>query len=218
MNYKTIDKKWPVKALIREKTFQEVVHSWLRDEWSFPHYDQIRPTIPSAIIDSPNFSDENENNQRLQLLRYVRKPMIDPIPSNTEWYVISFKKDDLDRTFIVPSDDWLPLTNNSYQILEAIKNVESQIDHAPKIREVRNAIERDSVGRNLILVTSSLESPFTIIEGNHRAVAFTSKALDETPDMIIEEVFLGVSPQMKDYIWHIESRLPGNPRLLKPTS
>lgn len=207
---------WPKKKLGKQKTFNEIIHSWLKDEWYLSHYDQIRSTVLNTIIDNPNFDDEDENMKRLELLRYVRKPMIDPIPIDTKWYVISFKKDDLDRTFIVPSDDWLPLTDNSYQILQAIKNAESNIDHAQKIRDVKNSIDKTSVGRNLILVASSLESPFTVIEGNHRAVAFASKALeDETKDTIVAEVFLGISPQMENYIWHIESRAPGNPRFLK---
>ncbi len=132
--------------------------------------------------------------------------MVDPLPSDTEWYVIDFNKDDLNRTFIVPSADWLPLTNNTFHILEALKNVESNLDHSDRIREIKAAINNGNVSKNLILVASSSESFFTIIEGNHRAVAFTSKALENSREIMIEEIFLGISPQMKSYIWHIESR------------
>lgn len=199
---------WPVKKLGRQKTFDEIVHSWLKDEWYLNHYDQLRQTVAMKILDDPDFFNEGENKTRLELLRHVRQPMVDPLPNDTEWYVIDFNKDDLNRTFIVPSSDWLPLTNNTFHILEALKNVESNLDHADRIREIKAATDNGNVSKNLILVASSSESLFTIIEGNHRAVAFASKALENSGEAIVEEIFLGISPQMKSYIWYIESRFP----------
>lgn len=200
-------KPWPIKKLGKQKTFDEIVHSWLKDEWYLPHYNQIRQNISSKLIANPDFSDTNENRIRLELLRCVRQPMIDPIPSDTQWYVIDFNKEDLNRTFIVPSDDWFPMTNNSYRILEAIKNVGGNLNHADRVRKIMDSVVGENVSKNLILVASSPESPFTVIEGNHRVVAFVSKALNNSEtDIIIEEIFLGISPQMKGYIWHIESR------------
>lgn len=200
---------WPVKKLGRRKSFNEIVHSWLKDEWYLNYYDQLRQTTPVKILEDPDFSNADENKTRLELLRHVRKPMVDPLPNDTEWYIINFNKEDLSRTFIVPSADWLPLTNNTFHILEALKNVESNLDHAGRIREIKVAIGNGNVSKNLILVASNSESFFTVIEGNHRAVAFAGKALENSElDFIVEEVFLGISPQMKSYIWHIESRFP----------
>lgn len=199
--------QWPTKKLGVDAIFPEVVHSWLKDEWHFANYDLIRESIPADLINNPDFSNGKENSKRLELLRTVRQPMIDSIPIDTEWHRIDFCKDDLGRTFIVPSADWLPLTNNSYQILEGVKNIESDFDHARKIREIKTAIDGGNVSKNLILVATSSESVFTIIEGNHRAVAFASEAMEhEDGDPIIEKIFLGISSQMKNYIWHIESR------------
>lgn len=198
---------WTVKKLDKRKTFEEIVHSWLKDEWHFSQYNQLRQSIPVKIIDDPDFSDGEENKKRLELLRYVRQPMIDPLPKDTQWYEIDFNRDDLSRTFIVPSADWLPLTNNTYHILEALRNIASNLDHANRIREIKEAIDGENVSKNLILVASSPESFFTIIEGNHRAVAFAKKTLEDGRETIAEEIFLGISSQMKSYIWHIESRL-----------
>lgn len=198
---------WPTKKLGKQKTFDEIVHSWLKDEWYLPHYNQIRQNTPSRIIENPNFSDPNENKTRLELLRCVRQPMIDLIPSDTQWYVTDFNRGDLNRTFIVPSSDWLPITNNSYSVSEAVKNVGSNLDHADRIRKIKDCANGENVSKNLILVASSPESLFTVIEGNHRVVAFVSEVLNNTEtNMIVEEIFLGISPQMKNYIWHIESR------------
>lgn len=197
---------WPTKKLGKQKIFDEIVHSWLKDEWYLSRYDGIRQQISPSVIDNPNFFDPNENKIRLELLRYVRYPMVDPIPNNTQWYVIDFNKEDLERTFIVPSDDWLSITNNIFRFLEALKNIESNFLHADRIREIKAAVNDGNVSKNLILVASSPESFFTIIEGNHRAVALASKALDHNEKSIVNEMFLGISPQMRNYVWHIESR------------
>ena len=125
---------WPTKKLGKQKTFDEIVHSWLKDEWFLSHYNQLRQNIPPNIVENPNFLNAEENKTRLELLRYVRRPMVDPLPNSTEWYVTDFNKEDLNRTFIVPSSDWLPITNNSYRILEAVKNIGGDLNHEDKIR------------------------------------------------------------------------------------
>ena len=198
---------YPTKKLGERKTFDEIIHSWLKDEWYLSNYNQVRQITPSEFINNPNFSNTEENKVRLELLRSIRSPMVDPLPKDTEWYVTDLKKGDIKRIYIVPSSDWLSLTSNSYSILEAVKNIDSNLDHASKIREIKTNLNEGSLSKNLILVASSPESPFTIIEGNHRAVALLSKAIDSKIEPIVEKIFLGISPEMKSYIWHIESRV-----------
>src|SRR3989344_767302 len=119
----------PTKELGGLRTFDEVIYSWLRDEWYLPHYNQLKRETPQKIIENPNLSDIKENKIRLDLLRPVRSPMIDPLPIDTKWYTVSLNKGDVERTFIVPSSDWLPITKDSYSILEAMKNIDSGLDH-----------------------------------------------------------------------------------------
>lgn len=203
--------KFPAKKLGKKVTFSKIVHSWLKDEIYLSQYDQVRDKLPSNILQKPHFDNLNENQIRLQLLRAVRGTMIYPLPPDTEWFEMNFTKKDLERTFIVPSPDWLPLTNQTYHIIEALKNIDSELDHASKIRSIKSSNE-GSIGKNIIIVASSLESLFTVIEGNHHSIAFSSKAMaNNRIEDIFKKVFIGISSQMKGYIWHIESRIVPNP-------
>lgn len=54
-------------------------------------------------------------------------------------------------------------------------------------------------------MASDINSVLTIVEGNHRAIAIFADSFNHNAqDPIIQEVFVGVSPNMRQYIFHIE--------------
>jgi hypothetical protein len=84
-----------------------------------------------------------------------------------------------------------------------MQNLNMNDSHADKIRDIRASLA--TVGRRLILAASDINSVLTIIEGNHRAIAIFADALDHgAHHPIISEVFVGVSPNMRRYMFYIE--------------
>ncbi len=183
--------------------FEAVVQAWLKAEWYGDFFNPVRTYIPQAVIDSEDFNNQQNNELRYWLLRASRFNMLDTLPAGITWYSATYDTADIGRTFIVPSNDWGPISGNTYQPYAIMRNLTTNDTHAVRIRDIRGSIP--TIDRKLILVTSDINSVLTIIEGNHRAIAIFADALDcGAQDPIIGQVFVGVSPNMRQYMFHIE--------------
>jgi hypothetical protein len=189
--------------IIRQIPFEEVIQAWLKAEWFSDFFDPVRNYIPQSLIDDEDFSNQQNSELRHWLLRALRFIMLDLLPANITWHSATYERADMNRTFIVPSMDWGPVSQNTYQPYAIMQNLNTNDSHAVKIRDIRASLS--TIDRRLILVTSDINSVLTIIEGNHRAIAIFADALDRgAQDPIIREVFVGVSPNMRQYRFHIE--------------
>src|SRR5665213_3548206 len=157
--------------IIREENFDKVVHAWLTAEWKKHNYDREHSHLTARIIDNPDFDNEQENDVRLQLLRRFRSTIIDPLPHNTVWHTAIFEYNDIERFFVVPSADWLPISKNSYRIQDTVANIGTQLEHGLWIQEIYNRLPNPQLDPKIIMVASSENSPLTMIEGNHRGAA-----------------------------------------------
>lgn len=95
------------------------------------------------------------------------------------------------------------ITKGTFSIVDAvsglIENPKSTRDYN-SINDISNHI--DSINKEIILLASSPSSRFTVIEGNHRAIALARRLM--SGDIKDFKVLLGVSPFMKDYEFSIE--------------
>ncbi len=191
---------------MKRVSFDVVVQAWLRAEWFSPNNGAIRNSNQAleSLVNGENFDNQLDNQSRLKILREVfgRSLMIDPLPSDTEWYSASYDKEDIERTYHV-SDEWNFLSNDTHHPLKVMKNLHLDDDRAKKINDIISSLSQKTLDRRLILVGTDTNSRLTIIEGNHRAVAIFKDAGERNiQNPIIEEVFVGISPHMKDYIFH----------------
>jgi len=197
--------------LIKEVPFAAVVQAWLKAEWQRDtFFDPIRSYIPQSLIDDEDFSNQQNNDLRYWLLRTTRFPILLPLPQDVIWYSAAYEIADVSRTFIVPSSDWGPVSGNRYQPVAVLPNLKGNDPHVVKIMDIKANLA--SIDRRLILVASDIKSVLTIIEGNNRSVAILADANENgAQDPLIDEVFIGVSPSMRTYPWHIEQYLPPIP-------
>ena len=202
--------------IIKHESIDTVIHAWLRGEWEAQGYSRKYPELKAELIDRPNFDSDEQNKQRRELLRETRQRNIDELPVDTKWYSAKFENTDYPLTHLIACDDWLPISNNSYRLEATVTNFNSALPHASYIKGIYKTLSSQNVDPKLIMVGSGLGSPVTIIEGNHRAVAFV-KYSSENPGLpkFLKEIYLGLSPGMKDYVWHIESRDAANPGQLR---
>jgi len=191
---------------IKNKTsFDVVVQAWLEAEWSLPERNTIRNNYPESLIHGKDFENIQKNQQRLALLHSWRSPVIDPLPNDTIWYSATFDREDIGRTSIVISNDWERVSGSTYLPLKIMENLHLDDGHAHKINAILAELPQNTVDKRLVFIGSDINSLLTIIEGNHRGVAIFKDALERNlQNPIIEEVFLGISSQMKDYIFHRE--------------
>jgi len=128
-----------------------------------------------------------------------RTDILDPLPDDIRWYEAEIQLSDIDKLFIISSDDWRTITD-SFRVNNTADALDSgmQDDKITKINRYRACFEKtlNSNYRRLIIVSPSFEGNFTILEGNKRAVALRSiNQLRGTP------VFLGVSSGIEHYVW-----------------
>lgn len=161
--------------IIRQVPFATVVQSWLKAEWQDSFFDAVRNYIPQSLIDDEDFSNQQNNELRQWLLRTLRFPILIPLPEDVTWYSAAYEIADVGRTFIVPSKDWESISGNAYQPAAVLPNLNALDPHAEKIRSIKASLS--SIDRRLVLVASDINSPLTIIEGNHRSVAILADAV-----------------------------------------
>ncbi len=197
--------QYKAKKLKSEVSFNEVVWSWLADEWHYNFYSKDRNEFSNAIIEHPDFSNETENKTRYDLLFRNRHNMLDKIPSDTIWYSVDFTNEDIDRIFLIPATWCLKITHGSYRLVDAVNNThkgERDItgEAVKRIQEISHT-HPDSIPGKFVFIASSLTSPFTTIEGNHRIIAF---GLTGYKTNFLKDAYLGISNQMIKSKIHIE--------------
>jgi hypothetical protein len=122
--------------IIRQVPFEAVIQAWLKAEWFSDFFNPVRNYIPQSLIDDENFSTQQNNEMRHWLLRALRFIMLDTLPVGITWYSATYETADLGRTFIVPSNDWGPISGNTYQPYAIIQNLNTNDSHAVKIRDI----------------------------------------------------------------------------------
>ncbi len=121
------------------------------------------------------------------------------LPYLVAWFRCKIEKGDIEKIYVISSDDWQELTQ-SFKIVDAAK----QIGKTPKNSLARSIMEKKrfyeqksrSQDRFLILVSPTIAGNYTIIEGNKRAIALLS-----LKKLVGSQVYLGVSPKIRDYYW-----------------
>jgi hypothetical protein len=189
--------------MIDEEQFDVVVHAWLKAEWVKRQYDHHFPQH-QPLIDSPDFSNRQHNDIRLQLLQQARGNILMHIPPGTRWYVAAYEPEDLSRTYHIASGAWLPITSGNYRAASALLNFDSDHDHASWIRQVHATLPNADMDTMPIVVATSLESPMSILEGNHRAAALLKYDEANPSARLLTQVHVGLSPNMSQNFWHIE--------------
>ena len=136
---------------------------------------------------------------------YQRGELISPLVSygNVHWSLVEVEEKDTDLLFIISSDDWCRdgLCNPNFKLTTAVSNYKRLPHPSGKLKNIYEkevVLERDlnALDTKLVLVSINTDGPFTIIEGNKRAVA-----LGKLDRLVGLEVYLGISPNIKNYVW-----------------
>lgn len=127
------------------------------------------------------------------------------LPTDLDWTLAVVEESDVDLLFIISSDDWRKegLCIPDFKLSTAIVNYSRSSSADGKYGNIRAKEQLFASSLNLLdaklfLVAPSIEGPFTLIEGNKRAIA-----LGKLAKLVGLETFLGISPEIKDYLWAI---------------
>lgn len=134
-----------------------------------------------------------------------RSDIRDALPTNLIWFLCEVQPEDVDRIFIISSDDWTDISGGTFRVSDVAHRVDLPSSNADTNRlagDIRGKLNHlDSGGQldqRLIGITDSpsLFGPFTLIEGNRRSAVFYRRNL-----LVGSLIFVGYSPLVVDCTW-----------------
>lgn len=132
-----------------------------------------------------------------------RKDIVDPllILPDLIWYNAEFQQEDLDQIYNISSDDWKTdgLSIPDFKVVSAANNINPQLGGKHKDildkEQLLNA-KPGMLDTRLFVVATCSHGPFTLIEGNKRAVAMC-----RLNTLIGAQFYLGTSAAIRNYVW-----------------
>ncbi len=192
--------------ILAEVNEPEFELQFLSTEWYKPFYDSLREQY-NELVTNPDLSDWKQNYARKELLWKWRYPLLGQLPQQIEWYLIELDLEEFENLLVIRENGWdktFGLGKNLEEVALAVQNdvEDSWGVNFKQIKDIKNNIGKYAFKEKIILISSNEEAPYTILEGNHRAVAFELKKVEigET-DHIPKKFLLGISPNMGQAHW-----------------
>lgn len=180
--------------LIRKTNEAEMILEFLKGELNSKRFNEDLNNainelgLDSSIILNGNIEDEQENNDRLKIMKkfrgYPDEELFERFPNIQEWKFLELNESDIDNIYYIDYDYWNELSNGTSKPVEAAKVIKS----GKEIYEVSNQPFLDGVEYNktnkfppVILITCNNEK-YLIIEGHSRMTVygFNSNKLNGT--------------------------------------
>lgn len=192
--------------IINTSTKDKVYAAWLKSE--FYRMKNNLSQEQTALIEKPNFDVQAENAERENLILnvYGRKPIMDHVPIGIIWHEVEVEKEDLENLYILAIWDWFLDTGRTFKLSGVVKNLSSghghripnfppgAADHKVKIDEMLKVTDKNI--QDIVLISSSKNGPFTIIDGTHRSSLLAIKgSLPGT------KAYLGIATDLSKCAW-----------------
>lgn len=160
-----------------------------------------------------------------------RDCLLKELPLDTSWFKVIIGKDDLVSLRVINGDiSWQILSDYSNELQRIIPNLENPpeipselasqhsydgrtipeytsklIEDLIKFREKAGDKENNLT---LILIASTKESPFTILDGNHTAVGLYARHFIDQPNVTYtpHASYVGISPSMRQCKWYFDGQ------------
>jgi hypothetical protein len=207
---------------LSEVSYEEVVGQWLQREYLNAVRERRCPTGYDAIVFNPDYENHHENQERLILMEY-RCRLLLLLPRDTKWFKAEIAREDLCSLRLINEETWNILSNRTGAIDQASENYLDWSQNPGSIPMIPNPQVRQwltdllaAIGRfrsqagktnqdlTLILVGTSKEGHFTVLEGNRTSMGLYLHHIVDNPESVYPEhhAYLGISPAMSHYLWH----------------
>lgn len=170
--------------LLRKTNEAEMILEFLKGELNSKRFNEDLNNainelgLDSNIILNGNINDDQENNDRLKIMKkfrgYPDEELFERFPKIEEWKYLELNEKDIDNIYYIDYDYWNELSNGTSKPVEAAKVIKS----GKEIYEVSNQPFLDGVEYNktnkfppVILITCNDEK-FLIIEGHSRMTVY----------------------------------------------
>lgn len=120
------------------------------------------------------------------------------LPHGTCWLSATVEEKDVPRLFVIGSGDWKS-TFGTYNVCKIAEQCcgDDVYKHQPRIDAIGAEAAAGKTYERIAMVSNSGDGPFVVLDGNHRAVAFTRVKM-----IIGMKVYVGLHPKMREaYSW-----------------
>lgn len=143
----------------------------------------------------PDPTLSQENILRAAFLGSSRLPLLAHLPTDSRWYKGMLELKHAKAFRVLKENGWGRQLPTCSTVGDAAAILSSESSDTPKDSSLRDHVRQlqqrvDHFNHTLIVVSASADGPFTIWDGNHRAIAL---ALTQ-PDSHLLLVYMGVSP------------------------
>jgi hypothetical protein len=185
---------------------EEVIAEFLRGEFCHPEFDPYRADF-QHLVEHADLENPHENFIRRALLFRRRGRLWRELPSDTEWWEVQLKEEDLRRLRSFPRNDWRRFAGQGFYLTETIGRIEAELARGKekdsflkKIGEVAIDLRDQRLPDAVLLIGIDESHPLTIIEGNHRMAA----AMIAMPEQAHRRFrfYCGFSPRMNSCCWY----------------
>jgi hypothetical protein len=165
---------------VRDANSSEVFGEWLKHEYSsrLDFHDYIDSKFPgsSDLINLPDYLDPMANQRRLQILKSLRRGVIEAIPADTTWTISLIDQQSLLELTMIDSSPWHQMSSNSLRALDAAKAIDSnpvlcRERFGIPVNYILDDLESLAIQRSKIIAIASEGGPIVVIDGVHRTVA-----------------------------------------------
>lgn len=184
----------------------EVIAEFLKNEFYQGEFHADRSQFERLVMEA-DIANERDNALRRALLFRRRGHMWRELPSDTQWWEVSFEGDDLDRIRVFPRAQWRRVSNGSFQLTEITERIatvqfsgEKTKTFIAKVRSIASELQKGTDSSSVLLIGIDETNPLTILEGNHRLTA----ALLISPTFVRTSfrILCGFSPNMGQSCWY----------------
>lgn len=192
--------------IISEVTEPEFESHFLSSEWYKPFYDPVREKF-DGIVKEPDLDNWEENYYRKELLWKWRSPLLGQLPFGINWYSVELELEEFEQLLVIKEQGWNQTFGLGKNLVEAAQAVRNGVPdnwevNFGQIKDIKDKIGSYQFKERIIIIALTTSGPFTVIEGNHRVVAFALKKLETGESAHIpREFILGVSTNMSQAYW-----------------
>jgi hypothetical protein len=193
---------YPIR-LLRRVSEDEVIAEFLKSDFENPVFKDYRSM--RELVTKPNFDQPSENAKRRALLFIRHLALWKEIPSDTEWYEVEVKEQNLDHIRVFPRAQWRKLARGSFSIREVAENLLENRDlvessFLSKITSIEQQLSQDCADFGAVILIGVDENrPLAVLDGNHRLVA---ALLSDSQRLQQLKFICGLSPRMAECCWY----------------
>jgi hypothetical protein len=152
------------------------------------------------FLKSPKFDDLSQNAQRRNALYARREPLLAKLPAAISWQSGELQTTELAELRTIKNCGWNQLCPDNV-LRNVIYPQLASNEARQKIDGLLHSVRDPGFDKTLILIGQSKSGPFTILDGNPRAVALFLNLRDGRSADGAIPIYLGLSPLMNLCLW-----------------